>query len=142
MCQDVFDNDARWKYYDPAQTLLFAKILSSCNVIYISCRSIANFVRPSISHSGEWDDYFGKEKNQLISYIGLEKDVKWALGGSHFNNLGRWHPDNTLCLAEDQPLYHHMREGIRKLTLIPNGTCCINSRFAPEVNENEQPHNF
>lgn len=84
----------------------------------------------------------GRKKNQLISYIGLEKDVKWALGGSHFNNLGRWHPDNTLCLAEDQPLYHHMREGIRKLTLIPNGTCCINSRFAPEVNENEQPHNF
>lgn len=93
--QGVFDNDERWKYYDLAQTLLFAKLLSSCSVICILCGSIANFGRPSIIHSGEWDHYFWK-KIIPISCIGLENRMKKFTSFNRQN--GSFSLNGTSCL--------------------------------------------
>lgn len=60
-------------------------------------------------------------RKKTISYIGLEKDVKWALGGSQFNNFGRCHPDTPCVWQRISPFTTTWGKGLGSWHAFPMG---------------------
>lgn len=134
----------RWKYHDLAPTVLLV-----CQDPTFKWRCCLHLMQKywecwqAVGYSQWWAGVIISE--ETISYTGLEKkDVKWALRGGHFNTSGRCSSQGS---ALPRPVFGKRLalvttlwgKGVRKLKLIPNGTC-INSSHGPEVNENEKVH--
>lgn len=84
---------------------------------------------------------WGENPTKLISYVDLEKDVKWALCGSHFKNFGGCRSQGSaLTPCVRQSFTSMWGKGVRSCDSFPAGP--ISVPMGTEVHEKGEVHAF